>query len=84
MRPASAVPSAITAFFCPASLQSYALLSGLFAPLKTVVDAEGGCDKLHGFFQYPALVKSLAYTLLDLFLKKAVTTMDVHGLPHAH
>lgn len=55
----------------------------VFNMLGTVVDADAGCNKLHGFLQYPPLVKSFAFTVMDMYLLRAFPGISVHGLPHA-
>ncbi len=53
-------------------------------PMVTLVDSEAGCVKLHGMLQYPALARSFAYTLVDMFLARSFPDADlsVFGLPH--
>lgn len=42
--------------------------------------AEAGCVKLHEFLQAELLVRSLAYTLVDLLLLRMFPDMHVHGV----
>lgn len=63
--------------------QALRIIRSMFSALDTVVDSEVGCEKVHGFLQYPALVKSLAYTLVDMLLMRAFQGFQAHGLPHA-
>jgi hypothetical protein len=59
------------------------MLLDMFKLLNSVVDSDVGCEKLHGFFQYPPLVKSLAYTIVDKFLRRAFPGIQVHDLQHS-
>lgn len=42
--------------------------------------AASGCYTVHEFTQCPALVRSLVYTIIDLFLTRLFPTLRVHGV----
>lgn len=70
--------------WCPLFVQCLtrlkALIPGGVNSLVGREAAEAGCVKLHEFLQAELLVRSLAYTLVDLLLLRMFPDMHVHGV----
>ena len=52
------------------------------APALVLVSSTDAVDKLHSMLQFPAVLRSLALTLLDLLLKRLFPNITVKGLQH--
>ena len=76
--------TALPFFPCHTAQMLELLVRTLRLPTVTLVDSEAGCAKLHGMLQYPVLTRSLAYTIVDMFLARAFPQagLKVFGLPH--
>jgi hypothetical protein len=65
---------------CDAAFVSPQMLEKLLAVAHVPLIPQAGCVKLHSFVQYPVLIRSLSFCVLDLFLARALPEVKVHGL----